>query len=147
MVFGKQIVVILTVVISLLAVAAVADEPETLDTLKARAEQAEGGKKAELLADVAEWQLKAATDLFDKGKKEEAVVAVTDCGGFAARAGEAAVSSGKRLKKTEIELRKLARKLEDLARVVEFEHRAPVNAALQRVEDTRTRLLNRMFRK
>jgi hypothetical protein len=103
-----------------------------------------GNSGAESL-DIAELQLKAADTAFSAGEAEKGQAAVTDVVSYAERAGEAARSSRKHIKNAEIHIRKIARRLDDIRRTLNFEDRPPVQAAVDRLEHVRTELLARMF--
>ena len=65
---------------------------------------------------------------------------------FSEKAHDAAIQSGKRVKNTEIEFRKMAAKLRDIKRTVNFEDQPPLQAAADRLESLRTDLLTHMFK-
>jgi len=67
--------------------------------------------------------------------------------GYSGKASDAASQIGKKLKDTEIALRKMAQKLRDLKRGLPYEDQGPVQAAADRLEQMRTELLSRMFGK
>ncbi len=129
-----------------MAVAAAAKKPETIDELKARAEAAEKGKKAELYAKLAAMQAEAANTAYNSNA-DQARKMIQDCAASAEQASEASLDSGKRQKKTEIDLRQLYKRLDDIAKTWNFDDRAPVKDAMQRVEAARSKLLDRMFEK
>ena len=133
--------------IVLIAAAAQARTEEALDTLKQRADTARIEDRPALCVDVAERQLKAADQLYTSGKSEEAGAAVTDVVNYSTQATEAATKTGKKLKATEIALRKMADKLRDIKRTLAFDDQAPVEAAASRLEALRSQLLKRMFEK
>ena len=121
-------------------------QPETLEQLKARAEQAKPQDQVRLFMDVAQRQLQAADQAYTAGAIDQGKAAIEDVAAYAEKAGAAAVRTGKHLKRTEIDLRKMEQKLEAMRRSVEFESRPPLQAVGDRVEKVRTDLLNRMFR-
>jgi polyhydroxyalkanoate synthesis regulator phasin len=133
--------------ILLLAAAARARTEETLDMLKQRADTARVEDRPSLCVDVAERQLKAADQLYTSGKSEEAGAAVRDVVNYSTQATEAATKTGKKLKNTEIALRKMAQKLRDIKRTLAFDDQGPVEAAASRLEALRSQLLKRMFEK
>jgi hypothetical protein len=63
----------------------------------------------------------------------------------AERALEFAEAHRKRVKQAEIELRKASRRLEEVARTVEFESREPVTQAAKKIADVRTAMLQVLF--
>jgi hypothetical protein len=64
---------------------------------------------------------------------------------YAQKAGDAARQSRKHIKRTEIEVRKMSRRLQDLKPTVDLDSRQPVQDAINRLEHIRTQLLMQMF--
>ena len=123
------------------------NKTETLQELIARAESARVEDRPALYVEVAERELKSANELYTAGKVDEARTAVQDVVTYSEKAHDAAIQSGKRVKNTEIEFRKMAAKLRDIKRSLNFEDQAPVQAAAERLETLRTDLLSHMFGK
>jgi hypothetical protein len=126
---------------------AFAYKTETLQELIARAESAKLDEQPALYIEIAERQLKSADDLYTASKIDDAQIAVQDVMAYSKKAQVAAIQSGKKLKNTEIALRKMAAKLRDIKRSLNFEDQPPVQAAADRLEDLRTDLLTHMFGK
>ena len=100
-----------------------------------------------MYVEIAERELKSANELYTAGRVDEARTAVQDVVTYSEKAHDAAIQSGKRVKNTEIEFRKMAAKLRDIKRSLNFEDQAPVQAAAERLETLRTDLLSHMFGK
>jgi soluble cytochrome b562 len=126
---------------------AVAYKTETLQELIARAESARVEDRPALCVEIAERQLKSADELYTAGKVDDARTAVRDVVTYSEKAHDAAIQSGKRVKNTEIDFRKMAAKLRDIKRSLNFDDQAPVQAAADRLETLRTDLLSHMFGK
>jgi hypothetical protein len=126
---------------------AFAYKTETLEQLIARAEAAKIDDRPALYVEIAERQLKSADELYTSGKVDDARVAVQDVVTYSEKAHDAALQTGKRLKNTEIDFRKMAAKMRDIKRSLNFEDQAPVQAAADRLESFRTDLLSHMFGK
>jgi hypothetical protein len=126
---------------------AFAAEEETPAQLAARAETVSLDQRSDLYLRAAAQELKTADSLYTQGKAEEASHQVELVTEYARRATDASVSTGKRLKNAEIEIRKMALRLRDIQRSLSFDDQAPVKAAVDRLEDFRTKLLERMFAK
>jgi len=126
---------------------ALAYKTETLQELMARAESAKVEDRPALCVEIAERQLKSADELYTAGKVDEARAAVQDVVTYSEKAHDAAIQSGKKVKNTEIALRKMAVKLRDMKRSLNFDDQAPVQAAADRLESLRTDLLSHMFGK
>ena len=125
---------------------ACAGRQETLQDLMARCESAKVDDRPALCVEVAERQLKSADDLYTAGKVDEARSALKDVVTYSEKAHDAAIQSGKRVKNTEIDFRKMAAKLRDIKRTVNFDDQEPLQAAAERLESLRTDLLTHMFK-
>jgi polyhydroxyalkanoate synthesis regulator phasin len=139
----------ITIAAALLATSflAFAARQETLQQLMARAESARVEDRPALCIEIAERQLKSADELYTAGKIDDARTAVQDVVTYSEKAHDAAIQSGKRVKNTEIDFRKMAAKLRDIKRSLNFDDQAPVQAAADRLESLRTDLLSHMFGK
>jgi hypothetical protein len=135
----------LLVVVFALSLAAVARKEDSLEQLKARLETATPDQRISLSLEIAQWQLTSADKLYTEGKPDEARAAVNDVVTYSEKAGQAANETGKKLKQAEITVRKMAKKLRDIKRSVNFEDQEPLQDAADRLEHIRSDLLTRMF--
>jgi hypothetical protein len=126
--------------------AALAGE-ETLAQLKARAESARLEDRPSLCTEIARRQVEAAAQFYIDGKPDDGRAAVAEIVTYSDKARDASIRTGKKLKQTEIGVRKMAARLRDIKRTLSFEEQAPVQAAVERLEQMRTELLARMFAK
>ena len=124
-----------------------AKKEETLEQLKTRAESANLEERASVCVEIAERQLTNADILYTEGNAERARAAVNDVVTYTEKARDAATQSGKRLKPTEIAVRKMAHRLSDIRRTLNFEDQPPVQEAIEHLEKIRTELLSKMFGK
>lgn len=134
--------------ISLLLLASlttVARKEDSIDDLKARIASASPEQRIGLCLEIAERQLAAADKLYNEGNVDQARAAVNDIVAYSEKARDAANQSGKKLKNAEISVRKMASKLRDMKRTLNFEDQAPVQEAIDHLERVRTDLLARMF--
>ena len=137
----------LTIAAVLLATClAFASRQETLPELMARCESAKVEDRPALCVEIGERQLKSADELYTAGKVDEARSALKDVVTYSEKAHDAAIQTGKRVKNTEIEFRKMAAKLRDIKRTVNFDDQEPLQAAADRLESLRTDLLTHMFK-
>jgi polyhydroxyalkanoate synthesis regulator phasin len=139
-----------TTIAALLVAASVlasASKQETLQELIARAESARIEDRPALYIEIAERQLKASDQLYSAGKVEDGRAAVNDVVTYSEKAHDAAIQSDKKLKNTEIAYRKMATKLRDIKRSLNFDDQPPVQAAADRLETLRDDLLSHMFGK
>jgi hypothetical protein len=118
---------------------------ESLPALKARADAAHGGEQAKLCLEYAHRLLEDANALFTNGDVDKAQREVSEVVEYGRKAAGAASSSGKHLKQTEIDLRKLSKRLHDIAETLAVEDRPPLLKAVDDLEQIRSDLLARMF--
>jgi len=118
---------------------------ETTPDLKARADAAHGGERAALSMEYAHRELEEANNLYNQGEVEKAEAAVQEVLTYAQQAATAAATSGKRLKQTEIDLRKLEHRLHDIGQSLNIDDRPPVEKGVQQLEQIRADLLTKMF--
>jgi hypothetical protein len=137
--------IILTLLAMLLP--ALARTDESLEQLVARAESARVEDRPPLYVEAARRQLEAADRSYTDGKAESLHQALQDVAAYSDKARDAALQSNKRLKDTEIAMRKMASRLRDIESNVPFEEQPAVHAAADHLEQIRTALLNRMFGK
>jgi hypothetical protein len=112
---------------------------------RAEAEAAHEGHRAKLFVDLAREEMEAANHAFTDGNVDAGQKLVADVGKDADTATQAAVESGKRLKDTELDLGKLERRTRDIGRSLNFEDRPALEKLVQRIQDMRQALLDRMF--
>ncbi len=129
------------------SLAALASQDEKLDKLIARAEAARLEERPGLYAEIAQRQVETADKLYATGDVETARRAVSDVVMYSDKARDASTRTGKRLKQTEIAVRKMAAKLRDIQHSLAFEDQAPVQSAVDDLEKMRTDLLAHMFGK
>ena len=120
---------------------------ESLEQLIARVESARAEDQPHLYIEIARKEVEAAGKSYKAGENDAARKSVDEVVTYSAKASDAASHTGKKLKDTEIALRKMAEKLRDLKRGLAYEDQAPVQAAADKLEQMRTELLGRMFGK
>jgi hypothetical protein len=118
---------------------------ETIEQLIARADAARPDQQADLYMQVAQRELKSATESYKADKMEEFRAAVQQIVKYSGSAQSAALNSGKRLKPTEIRIREIAIHLRDIKLNVDTDEQPAVQAAIDRLEGFRTELLHSMF--
>ena len=126
---------------------ALASKDLSLQELEAKAEAARLEDRPQLYVEIAQQQLTAASESYKAGKAEQARAAVDDVVLYAGKARDASIQSGKKLKNTEINMRKMAAKLRDLKHTLNFDDQGPVQAAADQLESMRSDLLSHMFSK
>lgn len=119
----------------------------TVEELKARVSAANVGDKARICVEIAEKQLTEADKLYAADDLDKAQQTLTDVVAYSELARDYSIQSKKHQKQTEIAMRNMARKLNDLLHVVAHEEQGPVKEAIGRLERVRDDLLAAMFPK
>ena len=115
------------------------------EDLKTRADNAHGADEVKLCIEYAQAELEHANDLFTEGDVEQAQSAVVSVMTYVRKGTDAAKASGKRLKQTEIELRKLEKRMKDIGESLNLDDRPPVFKSVDEIEQLRAGLLTAMF--
>ncbi len=124
-----------------------AAKEQTLEELKARVSSASVGDRPQICLQIAERQLENADRLYSIYDSEKAASDLTDVVAFSELARDYAIQSHKHVKQTEIDVRKMARKLNDLRHGVSHDEQAAVQQAIDRLQRVRDDLLLAMFPK
>ncbi len=124
-----------------------ADKQESVESMKARFERTAPKDRVELALKIAEQQLVVMDKAYADGNVDAGRAALADVQTFGIQAAENSATTGKHMKQTEIALRKMTVRLENIRRTLSVDDRAPVGEAIQKVDGARNELLNRMFRK
>jgi len=119
----------------------------SVEELQRKIESAHGAKKAELLLQLSHGQVEQVDNLYHDGNADKAFDLLKEVGSNADQATSISLESGKRLKDTEIELRKLSERLQAIRQEASFEDRKPFDVSIQNLEQNRSKLLDRMFNK
>ena len=82
--------------------------------LKAKADAAQGSERIGLSLEYAHRELERANNLYSEGDVEKAEAAIGEVMTYAQRAADAATVANKRIKQTEIDLRKLEHRMHDI---------------------------------
>ncbi len=138
---------LLSFLLILLTLPAFADKPESIDSLKARAAAAPANDQVKLFTKIAERQLQELDKAYTDGNVQQAEAALRDISDYGVRAAHASSETGKHMKHTEIALRKISNRLDDIRKTLNVDDRPAVASAVERLEQARSELLNRMFRK
>lgn len=136
---------VISIIVFALAAVATAAAEKSIAELKKELSSADLNKQHKLYAELARQQVEVANDLYTAGDVPQAEAAVNEIVAYAEKARETGLKSGKKLKKTEITLRKTSRRLADVGRTLSVEYRPHVEAAVERLDDVRSELLEKMF--
>ena len=113
--------------------------------LKAKADAAHGADQAKLCLEYARLELESSNALFTDGQVDKAQAEIREVVDYSRKGADAASTSGKQLKETEIRLRKLAERMHDIGESLAFEDRPPVHQAIDEIEQIRSDLMVRMW--
>jgi hypothetical protein len=119
----------------------------SVDELKARVSAANVADKAKICVEIAEKQLAAADKLYAAENLDQAQQHLVDVVAYSELARDYSIQSHKHQKQTEIAMRSMTRKLNDLLHVVSREEQGPVKDAISKLERVRDDLLSAMFPK
>jgi hypothetical protein len=119
----------------------------TVEELKARISSANVADKAKLCLEIAEKQLTETDKEYTADNIEKAQTTLTDVVSYAELARDYSIQSHKHQKQTEIAIRSMTRKLNDLLHVVGREEQGPLKDAISHLERVRDDLLAAMFPK
>ena len=139
--------VTLFMLVAAISLAAFARTDETLQQMIARADAAPPGDRPALYIHIAREQADAADKAYQAGNPEAGNAALNEVITYAGKATDSATSTGKRLKDTEIAVRKMAEKFHDVKHNLPFDDQAPVQEAIDKLEKMRTEMLSAMFGK
>ena len=133
-------IVLLTALLAGAQESAPAASPE-LERLKAKAAEMKDHDRGKVYSEIARELTEQASRQFNEGTKEQALASVSDVVEYAEKAAEAAKLKNKKTKDTEINLRKTARRLEEIEKTLAIEDRPPVRTAVEKVDSIRKGLL------
>ena len=129
------------------AASALAAKDESIEQLIARAESARPEDRPALYLEVARQKAETADQFYRAGNADAGNATLREVVTFSKKATDASIATGKRLKNTEITLRKMVEKFRDVKRTVTFEDQAPIQQTMEELEKMRTDLLSAMFGK
>ncbi|HJT69742.1 MAG TPA: hypothetical protein VJ731_06055 [Terriglobales bacterium] len=111
----------------------------------AKADAASGGEQADLCMEVAERELKLTTNSYKANALEDARASLQQIVKYSDKARTASIQSGKKMKHTEIKIRRISERLRDLKFNVEADDQPGIQSAIDKLEDFRTEILKNMF--
>ena len=132
------------IVLGLVAVSSARKE-ETLQELVARAEAAKVDQQPDLFMEAAERQHRSALEALKAEHWDEFHADLKDVAKFSDRAHKAAIASSKKVKNTEIKIRRISTHLKETKLNVGVDDQPAVQAIIDQLEEFRTELLRSMF--
>jgi len=122
-----------------------ARKEETLQELVARADAARLEQQPDLFMEAAERQHRAALDAMKAEHWDEFQSDLNDVAKYSGKAHKAAIASGKKVKNTEIKIRRISTRLRETKLNVGVDDQPAVQAVIDQLEEFRTELLRSMF--
>lgn len=119
----------------------------TVESLKAKLPAASVGEKPHLCIDIAKMQLAEADKLYAASNIDQAQAALSDVVTYSEMARDYAIQSHKYQKQSEIAVRAMTRKLNDIQHSLGNADQAPLKDAVSRLDRVRDDLLSSMFKK
>jgi len=119
----------------------------TADELKKKLSSTSIGDRPHLCIQISELQLVESDKAYAASEFDKARTALTDVVAYAELARDYAIQSHKHEKQSEIAVRGMARKLNDLVHTLPHEEQGPVRDAVLRLQRVRDDLLAAMFPK
>jgi hypothetical protein len=119
----------------------------SIEELKARVDTAAVGDRPKLCMQIAERQLKEADKQYTAGDSEKGHAALTDVITFSEQARDYSIQTHRHEKQTEIAVRGMTRKLNDLLHTLAHDDQPPVEDAVKHLQRVRDDLLTSMFPK
>jgi hypothetical protein len=123
------------------------DKEAAIEELKARLVSVAPGDRPRLCLEIAERQLSSAKQFYGAGESEKGQAALSDVAIFCESARDNSIQTGKHLKQTEIAVRQMTRKLNDLKHTVTHDEQSAVQGTIDRLQRVRDDLLGAMFHK
>lgn len=143
--FARSLAAALTVAVVLASCGRMAARDVTLEDLKSRLANTSIQDRPPLCIQISERQLEAATQFFVAGESDKAQAALTDVTTFSELARDYAIQSHRSQKQSEIAIRKMARKLNDLKHSALHEDQETIQKTIDRLQAVRDDLLSAMF--
>jgi hypothetical protein len=137
--------VLIALLIACFTATAMTTKDVAIDELKARLTSAQIGDRPRLCLQIAERQVDAANKSFAGDESDKAKAALTDVMAFSELARDYAIQSHKYLKQTEIAIRTMARKLNDLKHTVAHDDQPAIQDVIDHLQRVRDDLLLAMF--
>jgi hypothetical protein len=118
---------------------------QKIEEKRAKAERMGEDDRGRIYSELAVHEVDLAGVHYTAGESDKGKQAVTDALDFARKASAAVKLKRHNIKQTEIRLRECSRRLEELARQVNFLERDPIKQAAAQIDTLRTELLDVMF--
>jgi hypothetical protein len=118
-----------------------AEEASDVERLKAKAAEMKDYDRGKIYTEIVRELTEEANRHFTNGEPDKAHATLRDVVDFAEKAAAAAKLKNKKTKDTEINLRKTARRLEEIEKTLAVEERPAVQQVVDKVDEIRKELL------
>ena len=145
--WGRRASLLFVIAMMALVPSALCAADPTVDGLKAKLSSTSIGDRPKLCLQIAEKQMAETTKLYAASEDDQAQPALTDVVAYSELARDYAIQSNKHQKETEIAVRGMTRKLNEILHSLGHDEQGPVKEALSRLQRVRDDLLAAMFRK
>jgi len=119
----------------------------SLQELKEKAAVAERKDQPKLYVKIAEIEMKTIAGYYKNGDVDNGQAVLADLAEDCEKAASASATTRKQMKHTEIALRKIEKRLDNIAKSASFDYRSPIKEAEDRIEKARSELVEAMFAK
>jgi polyhydroxyalkanoate synthesis regulator phasin len=116
-----------------------------IEELKAKAEHKGEADRARYYAEIAHELVEVANVQFTNGEPDKGQASIKDAVAYAEKAATSAEEKGHKIKNAEITLRETSRRIEEVRKTLDVDNQPPLKAAVERLEQLRKQLLQRMF--
>lgn len=116
-----------------------------IEELKSKAEHKGDADRGRIYADIAHELVELANNQFINGESEKGQASIKDAVNYAEKSANSADMKGHKIKNAEIMLRETARRIEEVRRTLDVDDQPPLKEAVNRIEELRKKLLQRMF--
>jgi len=145
--FRLCIALALAVVAAAVASRAASRSEPSIEELKARVAAANVGDRPKICMQIAQRQMGEADRKYAAGDSEKAQTALADVVAFSELARDYSIQTHKYEKQTEIAVRGITRKLNDMLHTLAHDDQRPVEDAIKHLQRVRDDLLSSMFPK
>jgi hypothetical protein len=118
---------------------------ESLEQLMVKADAAPQAQQTDLCIEIADRELKLTLDAYKANNPDQGRAALDEIVKYSDKAHSAAIHTGKKIKHTEIRIRRISERLRDLKSNADADDQPIIQAAIDKLEAFRTELLKSMF--
>lgn len=144
---GSRAFLVFVITMNALAPSTLRAIDPTVDVLKAKLASTSIGDRPKLCLQIAEMQMAETSKLYAANLDDQAQPALTDVVAYSELARDYSIQSNKHQKQTEIAVRGITRKLNEILHTLGRDEQTPVKDALTRLQRVRDDLLAAMFKK